>query len=177
MTKVSNLEKLREKGIKIDWATVLVGWDRFLADVPQLTTSEVIQYATNFLASSPENDSQALLTIVISTEEDEALIRKALHQLVQEDHSSEKVAQRKWRVLVLSELRENIESLGATHGLIKLTEFWDRYGFPKDMPHVVQGRENAISPQQYYTIENFKKTLERHDVWIQTEVACLAKIN
>jgi hypothetical protein len=174
MTELGNLEKLREKGIRIDWSTVFVGWDKSFFNIPLVTSKEVIRYASEIFALTPSRKCDALLSIVIATEDEESIIRESLRQLAHQDGSSKQFAQRKWRVMLLSELLPNIKSLGPTHGLIRLTEFWDDFGFPQDMPHVVQGRENTVKPDRYYSVENLKEILKRHNRWIQDELAHLS---
>ena len=60
-------------------------------------------------------------------------------------------------------------------GLIELTELWDKLGFPSDMPHIVQGRNNTISPSEYYSQENYDKLYDINCDWFKTELLYLQK--
>ena len=58
-------------------------------------------------------------------------------------------------------------------GLIQLTELWDKLDYPKDSPHTVQGRNNKISPNEYYTQENYDKLYKANCEWFRKELLYL----
>ena len=75
---------------------------------------------------------------------------------------------------LLEEVLENLPP-DPLHGLMALSEFWQTFGFPADGPHEVQGRENAVTPTEYYQQENLTRLLARHYAWIKEERARLRK--
>ena len=45
-----------------------------------------------------------------------------------------------------------------------------KLGFPEDSPHIFQGRNNNITPEEYYTQENYDYLYEKHIEWLQKEI-------
>lgn len=43
--------------------------------------------------------------------------------------------------------------------------------FPEDSPHIFQGRDNNITPEQYYTEQNYSYLFDEHVRWIKNEIA------
>jgi len=56
------------------------------------------------------------------------------------------------------------------YGLIAFTEFWARFDYPDDSPHVVQGQNNCITPQEYYTKQNYDDMIIRHKNWLKSKL-------
>ncbi|MHA6823920.1 DUF2247 family protein [Ralstonia pseudosolanacearum] len=77
-------------------------------------------------------------------------------------------AKRKWRAVALEEL---LSQIGAdpVYDLIALSEFWADWGSATDSPFVVQGVENNLTPDEYYTERNLEETLKRHREWLRVE--------
>jgi hypothetical protein len=80
---------------------------------------------------------------------------------------------RGWRAVELAHLLDELPP-SPIDGLMELTSFWNALDFPDDMPHVVQGRANDISPIDYYTEENYRQLLDRHKAWLRSEIAAVA---
>ena len=55
-------------------------------------------------------------------------------------------------------------------GLMGLTELWLELGYTADSPHIIQGKDNNISPVEYYTEANYNYLYEKNKQWLRDEV-------
>lgn len=55
-------------------------------------------------------------------------------------------------------------------GLMGLTELWLELGYTTDSPHIIQGKDNSISPVEYYTDANYNYLYEKNKYWLEDEV-------
>ena len=168
-----------------NWTTILVGWRglgvfspwpaRSAEFPPLLSAGELSAYANECLASSSDVAEDDLIvnlsSLDLHTESREAITERLarLSDLHGCDPSREI---RKWRVVLLEELLDNIPS-DPLYGLMALTEFWQKFGFPPDSPHEVQGKGNTVSPADYYQENNYQQSVSRHKAWIEQEKAGL----
>jgi hypothetical protein len=170
----------------ISWTTILVGWnglgafspwpDRSDEFPPLLSADDLVTYANERVASSSgvaEDDLIAkLLSLDLRTESRET-IRDVLTHLSNLCRGNPAFEIRKWRLILLEELLDNIPK-DALYGLMALTEFWQSFGFPLDSPHEVQGRGNKVAPSEYYQEHNLYQLLARHRIWAQKEKIALS---
>jgi len=183
---LSTFEKIKAD-FNTNWTTLLVGWnglgvfspwpDRADEFPPLLSADEMVAYANERLALSSSIAEQDLIVKLLSfdlRQESREAIRGVLTQLSNLLESDSAFELRKWRVVLLEELLDDAPT-DALYGLTALTEFWQGFGFPSDSPHEVQGRENEMTPFEYYGDQNWKRLLNRHRAWIQDEKSALHK--
>lgn len=181
---MTTFEQLK-RHLSINWTTVLVGlnglgafspWpDRIDQFSPFLSLDEVFEFAYERLAltsSSEETELIHLLTSLDHSTATRASVRSILVRLSSLECNDVSIEVRKWRIVLLEELMKNLAS-SALYGLLQLSEFWQGFGFPSDSPHDVQGVQNNLTPDQYYRIDNFEKTIVDHNEWIIAEKASL----
>jgi hypothetical protein len=89
--------------------------------------------------------------------------------LTEKEPASYELEFRKWRVLWI---RDSLPDSDANHtfGLAKLEDLWARFDFPDDTPHVIRGKGNAITPDEYYTEDNYKTSLKKNQDWVNKEI-------
>ena len=82
------------------------------------------------------------------------------------EKSEYKLAFEKWKLVYI---KKNFPQLNKNiiQGLIELNDLWVKLDFPKDSPCILQGVKNNISPQEYYTEENYIYLYNRHLDWIR----------
>ena len=95
-----------------------------------------------------------------------------LVQDLQEDFIDEAIERRKIRLAIVYDVIKE-KNHNFVDGLIQLTELWDKLDYPKDSPHTVQGRNNKISPNEYYTQENYDKLYKANCEWFRKELLYL----
>ncbi len=171
----------------INWTTMLVGWnglgtfspwpDRRDEFPPLFSAGELAAFAYERLASSSDVAEQDLIVKLVSLDlhnETRQEIRGLLIHLAEFDGSDPTFEFRKWRLVLLEDLLENIPK-DAVYGLMALTEFWQSVGFPPESPHEVQGRGNEITPSEYYHDEKLQQMLDMHRAWVRVEKAAIMK--
>jgi hypothetical protein len=164
---MSILEKMTSDNIAVNWSTILIGWygpgnyDR------QLSIADVAAYARELIEANPEQPI-AVLKLAGARDDETALVESSLKQLAALEPYDETTEVRKWRLYLLRELEPALSD-DPLYGLIALTEFWEKFDYPDDSPHVVQGRGNDQDPQQYYTPENFLNLRKLHREWMKGE--------
>ena len=82
------------------------------------------------------------------------------------EKSEYKLAFEKWKLVYI---KKNFPQLNKNiiQGLIELNDLWVKLDFPEDSPCILQGVKNNISPQEYYTEENYIYLYNRHLDWIR----------
>jgi hypothetical protein len=153
----------------VTWDVVRAGWEG-IGDVGgQLAVSDVADFACQQLEQSGAADSADIASLCIASDSEE--IDAALPRLA--PVVSEK-AVRTWRAFLLARLLSELPE-SPVDGLSELTSFWNTLNFPDDMPHVVQGRNNDISPLDYYTEKNYQQVVHKHQDWLNSEILRLAQ--
>lgn len=168
-----------------NWTTLLVGWNglgvlspwpnRKDEHPPLLTRSEIASYADKVLEAASDSSQLELLTrlsLLDLNDESKEDIGRILEQLAKQESANPAFELRKWRVILLERLLCRLPA-DPLYALIELTEFWQTFGYPPDSPHIVQGRGNQITPNEYYTTENLNRILARHRDWIKRETGTL----
>lgn len=158
------IEDFTNMNIKITWTLILICFNsnRLLRNSEYertfISTNEVINYAVGFLECT-ENDDIVSLAILRSGEEEDILnILKKLSESENGDYSLEF---RKFRAMYIY---ENLPSRNDDfmHGILKISELWDKFGFPEDSPNIYFEFKN-------YSLENFNKLLDIHNSWLKSE--------
>ena len=167
MIKISELEKL---GLKITWKLLYLGYSGYSDFGKQISASDVIAFAIDQLVSdSCNNDICELASSYESEDED---ILRILHQLAMNEKSNNEFELRKLKAAIVSNALKTKDP-NCIDGLMELTDLWIELGYPSDSPHVIQGRENNMSPQDYYTEENYEKLYNKNISWLKTELEYL----
>jgi hypothetical protein len=163
------LDAISDLGLPVTLDVVRAGWDG-IGDMPrQLMASDVADFACRQLAQPDSGDSADIANLCITTDSEE--IDTALSRLVPVVSEN---AIRTWRAFLLAKLLGELPE-SPIDGLSELTSFWNALNFPDDMPHVVQGRNNDISPLDYYTEKNYQQIIQKHRDWLTSEISQLAR--
>ncbi|HBC31433.1 MAG TPA: DUF2247 domain-containing protein [Clostridiales bacterium] len=156
-----------EKGFKVSWTLLNIGFNGSQKFKKQLDGQDIIKYAITKMEAGDESADVVLLASshCANTEE--------INELLSKLSKSEKVEcdkeYRKWRVIYILKHLPNTED-DCIQGLIELGDIWASLDFPDDSPHIFQGRNNSITPNEYYTQENYISLLERHRMWLDKEI-------
>ncbi|HZS48922.1 MAG TPA: DUF2247 family protein [Blastocatellia bacterium] len=153
------------------WIDLLSGWRGFGQYQRLLDITETREFAREKLEviSNPVPELSELAAISDADEEHADALLSILASPELADYENSK---RRWIALLLSQRLEELPS-DPLYGLIGLTEFWSDAGFPSYSPHEIQGKGNEISPQDYYTKDNYDKAVERHKRWLSNELETL----
>ena len=138
--------------------------------MPLLTLHDVESFATEQIETPVASDQAVAVLVAANDGRDET--RAVLRTLVDHEKCSADHELRKWRVVLLKHALTRLPS-DPLHGLVALTEFWERFDFPLDSPHIVQGRGNTASPPDYYKEQNYRALVTKHLEWIDVETSAL----
>jgi hypothetical protein len=162
------LDQIKNLGLPLTWATIRAGWEGIGHLGRQLTAADVAAFACQEIANA---SAEILLDVAdLCTGSDSESITEALARLAPDIRDRDR---RTWRAVELIHLLEELPE-SPIDGLAELTDFWGALEFPDDMPHVVQGLGNDISPLDYYTEKTYRQLLDRHRTWLRSEIAAIA---
>lgn len=160
------LEEFRKLNLSITWTLIDIGYKGSEIFQDELFSDEIIDYAISRLSDDNYLDEVAELAgeRVENTEE---INRYVKILSAYEGYDFEKEFE-KW---VVCYVNKNIQKKydNCIDGLIELGDIWIKLGMPKDSPHIFQGVDNCISPQEYYTIENYENLYQSHINWVKNK--------
>lgn len=159
-----------EKGFRISWTLLNMGWDGSAKFKRQLAGQDIIDFAMSKMEDGDESIDIVLLASSRAANTEE--ISELLKRLSDGEEVNADNEFRKWRAIYVSKSLPDIQN-EYIQGLIELGDIWAMLDFPDDSPHVFQGRNNSITPNEYYSQENYTKLLEKHSEWLEKEIADL----
>ena len=171
---MNKLRLLIEKQLKLNWVTILIGWEGPGKYTPQLIPKDIIEFATE-LVTNEDNQPESVWILAGTSENDVTEVENLISQLAQSETVDRETELRKWRAILVEDALNNLSD-DPLYGLIGLTEVWGNFDYPTDSPHSVQGVNNSLSPQEYYTQDNYNHIIELHRAWIENEFKILRSI-
>lgn len=168
------IKDFTEKGFKISWTLLNIGFDGSAIFRNQLNGEDIIDYAVSKVAYGDESLDVILLASSHASNKEE--ISELLKKLSKNERIGTKIEFKKWRVIYVSKHLPDIQD-EYIQGLIELGDIWAMLDFPEDSPHIFQGRNNNITPKEYYNKENYERLLKAHKVWIDNEIAYIREAN
>lgn len=164
---MSNITKLEEMGFKINWTLLKIGYQGldFLPKV--LTIGDICDYAINKLEFL-EFDYE-LIAQLAGMENDQYELCEVLTKLTKSEKVETIYQIRKWTVLIVKQELEKLP-IEYTDGLLKLSDLWVSLGLPDYCPHIIQGRNNKYTPQEYYTQDMYDRLVHENASWIEDEI-------
>lgn len=157
----SKLSAFRHVGLTPTWSDLLEGRQGLKGTGPLISPAEVVSHAQDELASD-DRDEVALLAALAPDQVSEC------DDLLRRVTNNEPVGPNpylRWAVVLLSEVLAGIPG-DPIYGLLELTDFWQQFDYPDYMPHTVQGRFNSLSPEEYFTEDNYQHLLALHRDWL-----------
>ena len=167
------LKSFEQENIIITWTAIKIGLYGYCNFASQLENQDVLNYALELLEKDI-NQNEDILALAICYEENSEEIRSIVYKLSQYEDIDYYFEVRKWRALYLKELLINLPK-DFIDGLYELTDFWAMFNYPEDSPHIVQGKNSNISPQEYYSEENYANIVNNHKTWLKEEFKKLKK--
>jgi hypothetical protein len=161
---VSWLDDMAAAGLPITWGTLLVGWEGPGKHGRLVDADEVFAFAEPLMETLPAE------TVAALADRDE--LPRTLRELAAGADRAREL--RKWRWVMLRRALEELPK-EPMYALLALTDFWERFDYPADSPHVVQGRGNQLSPAEYFTDENYRRIVDAHQRWLHDEAAQLTQ--
>ena len=145
-------EDFKKYNVGIDWNILKLGFYGFAYMKPQFDKNDIERYACNILSkSSNDNYNVALLASAKSLDDFE--VSESLNKLV--DNKSMEKDKRKWIAIYLLKTLDALDDKDYINGLVTVGDVWAMFDFPDFSPHIIQGKNNNITPTEYYTEDNY----------------------
>jgi hypothetical protein len=160
-----------ETGFGITWTLLLICFEscgllrNCSSELRFISSEEVIGFAINSLDNTSNPDIVGL-AVLKSNEIDNIL--DFLRKLSCSEDCDYKVEFRKFRVLYLLKNMPNT-SIEFVHGMLRISELWDQFGFPEDSPNI-WFRFEDFSP------ENYQRLLGVNIAWLANEIKLLRAV-
>ena len=168
---VRRLDKLRRCGAAVGWGTLLVGLHGFGWVDRQVSAANAIAIALDALEQNPDDDLVLVLACLRESETGDVVA--ALERLADREGTDQELERRKWRLLLLEERMETLPA-DPLYGLLDLDEFWRMFDYPEDAARTAQTR-SGVTPEQYYTRDNYEAEVARHKRWMEQEAMLLRR--
>lgn len=151
-----------ENDLKITWTLLYIAFNDYKC---MLSPEEIVDYAISKLKN---NDDVNIISLSSLRNDEYDSISLYLKKLSENENSNYDVENKKYRLIYII---KNMPSRDIDYikGLTELGDLWVCFNFPDDSPHIFQGKNNSISPLEYYTKENYDKLYEKHLKWIEQE--------
>ena len=156
------LEDFKNNNLKINWKVIDIGCLGSEIFKNELSYDDIL----NFSLEKFDEKNKLILRIVASGRDEYQEIGCLVQELANMEKSEYKLAFEKWKLVYI---KKNFPKLNKNiiQGLIELNDLWVKLDFPEDSPCILQGVKNNISPQEYYTEENYTYLYNRHLKWIR----------
>lgn len=159
MIKIADIKELK---LNITWRMLYRG----LLE-KQIPINEIVEYAMEQLEKG--DDRIEICELAGSSDNDLEDIMNILYELADEEKSQDDLEDRKLRATRVNNFLKDKYS-NCIDGLMGLTELWLELGYTTDSPHIIQGKDNSISPVEYYTDANYNYLYEKNKSWLEDEV-------
>lgn len=164
------INELKSFGFQINWTLLSIGYHGY-SFIPVLLKKQSLRdYALEILETM--NANYELVAQIASVSDGDYEFDENLNKLVRRENVDFNLQVRKWRALLLNHQIKELPQ-DCFEALISLTEFWVSLGLPDDCPHIIQGRNNSYSPQEYYTNNTYKLVLEKNVKWLKHEISTI----
>lgn len=162
------------KKIKIiDWGVIYLGCKGLPIGV--LSPDSVSNYACEQLILIKSKDASFILVSELACcAEINYEILNILSKLCDLNKIDLNLSKKKWLVFSLKELMDHLPK-DSLYGPLELNNFWNEWGEPNNSPNIIQGVNNTMTPNEFYTNENYLKIISNHSLWIKRELNDLEK--
>jgi hypothetical protein len=168
------LESYQKIGFKINWSSLLIGLIGFEEMYGKISAKEIIDYVTLKISENPNVEDDDIWELIGLTFSEKERLIEILNKLSKKEKSNIETEKRKIIVILLKNIIET-KNDNYLDGIINLIEFWSSFNFPVNSPFIVQGKNNDIKPEEYYSEKNYNKMLNNHYKWIEKEIIELKK--
>lgn len=159
MIKIADIKELK---LNITWRMLYRGILE-----KQILISEIVEYAIEQLEKGDDRIEICELACSNDNELDDVI--NILYELTVEESSQDDFECRKLRAVRVNNFLKD-KNTNCIDGLMGLTELWLELGYTDDSPHIIQGKDNNISPVEYYTDANYNYLYEKNKRWLRNEV-------
>lgn len=162
MIEIKNFNQL---GLFVTWRLLYIA----LCE-KQLQEEDVIKYAIKQLEEGDDRSEVCELAGAYADEHEH--IQNLLWELISQENTQNELERRKLRAVIVDKALR-IKNDNYINGLIDLATLWCGLRYPSDSPHIIQGKNNNITPKEYYAVGNYDILYEKNAKWLKTELEYL----
>ncbi len=168
------LEEFKKNGFKITWSAIIQGFAMNSIFSREISASEIIDYAIYRLEIDIEDE--LICDLAILDKNDTMEIENILFHLSNRENLNMLNEFNKLRYIYIAQkLTDRNDNF--IDGIMELNDLWVKLEYPNDSPHVFQGINNNITPQEYFTEENYEKLFNKAKIWLSNECELIKKID
>lgn len=159
------LDDFKKNNILINWKLINIGCLGNETFFKELDYEEITNYAISIFDEKNKN----ILRILSYNKDEYEEMGEFIKELAIQENSDEKIAYKKWELIYII---KNLppKRIDYIQGIIELQDIWAKIDFPKDSPLILQGLNNDISPEEFYTENNYLILYNLHMDWIKEKI-------
>ena len=157
-----------EKFKIVDWGVIYLGCKGL--PIGTLSPNNVSDFACEQLAIIELNDASfiSVSELCFCTEMNGEVI-DMISNLCDLKSVDLTLSKKKWVVFAIKEFMNHLPE-DSLYGLLELNNFWNEWGESNNSPNIIQGVNNTMTPNEYYSDENYLKIISNHNLWIKKEL-------
>ena len=160
-----------EKSKQLDWGVIYLGCQGL--PIGNISAKNVSNYASTQLIEtlSSEESFVSIAELSFCTQ----ITSDTINMLgtickIKQIYLTE--SRKKWLLFSLQELLNDLPN-DILYGPLKLNQFWLEWGDLKESPNIIQGVNNSLTPNEFYSRENFNSMILNHRLWLNNELNLL----
>ncbi len=160
MTQLDDFKKL---GFDITWKLISFGYISNSVFSNELMIDDIMDYAVNLYEN--ESTNKLLLDLIVLEKDDSQNIFNAIQKLSDKERTDDSLEYKKWEILFVWK-KAWFTDQNYMDFLLDLSDLWTKLGCPKNFPRVIQGINNDMNPEDYYSLQNYHTVIQEMKQWI-----------
>lgn len=168
------INEIKQLGLSITWKLLYIGFSKKEIFGQQFYLEDIIEYAIEQIELGEEN--QLVYELISIYEYETSLCSDILYELSEKENSNYEIEFRKIRVVIIynSIITKNDDYID---GIYNLYDLYFKLGKPEDIPIIIQGVNNGIRAEEYYTEKTYEHIYNEIKNWVEHELKILKKYN
>jgi hypothetical protein len=152
----------------VDWGVLYLGCKGLPIGI--LSPKDISDFASEQLATIELGDASFMLVSELSfcTEINDEIIN-IISKLCDLNNVDLTLSKKKWVVFAIKECMNHLPK-DSLYGLLELNDFWNEWGEPNNSPNIIQGVNNSMTPNEYYSDKNYLTIISNYNLWIKKEL-------
>ena len=163
MTYLDDFKKL---GFDITWKLISLGYISNSPFSNELLIDDIMDYAVNLYENATTDT--LLFNLIVLEKDDSQNIFNMIKKLSDKEKTDYSIEYRKWEILFVWKKVSFIDQ-NYMDFLLDLSDLWIKLGSPKNFPCVIQGVNNDMTPEDYYSLQNYNTVIKEMKQWIINE--------
>lgn len=158
----------KKYNLLINWKLINIGCLGSKTFYKELEYQDIVDFIVSIFNEKDDN----ILRLLSYNKNEYDLMGEIIKEIAFKEDSSNDIAYRKWELIYVI---NNIppKDIDCIQGIVGFYDIWSKLDFPIYMPFILQGVKNNITPEEYYTDENYLYLYNRHLEWIEENILFL----